>query len=150
MPGTDDPPATATRRQALGYLGGVAALASCPAAGAEASGAGGSATAGREIPFSSPLSEETRKGRYHCRACGLPVFDARAKYATSTGWPSFSGPLPGAVRSSPFRDTGAAPLTCAACAHPLGDVVALRPLRYSVDGSALSFVPDEDDPSCMA
>lgn len=130
--------------------GAFAATASTPLLSARAAAA---TTAGRayvpprrEAPFSSPLSEERRKGRYHCSACGLALFDARAKYFTSTGWPTFSEPLPGAIRSLSLFDTGSAPVSCAICSRHLGEVFALSQppacLRFSINGSALSFSPD--------
>jgi len=52
---------------------------------------------GTERPFSSPLNAEKRQGTYHCAGCDLPLFSAKSKYDSGTGWPSFWQPLPGAV-----------------------------------------------------
>src|SRR5215471_18582633 len=53
-----------------------------------------------EIPGSSPLNHETRKGTFACAACDLPLFSSDTKYDSGTGWPSFYAPLPDAVATS--------------------------------------------------
>jgi len=39
-----------------------------------------------ENRYSSPLNKETRQGRYHCKACNLPLFESHMKYDNHTGW----------------------------------------------------------------
>src|SRR5262245_43688781 len=53
-----------------------------------------------EIPGSSPLNHEKRKGVFACAACELPLFSSDTKYDSGTGWPSFYAPLPDAVATS--------------------------------------------------
>src|SRR5215475_947771 len=53
-----------------------------------------------EIPGSSPLNHEKRKGVFACAACELPLFSSDTKYDSGTGWPSFYQPLPDAVATS--------------------------------------------------
>jgi peptide-methionine (R)-S-oxide reductase len=55
---------------------------------------------GTEVPFSSPLDAETRRGTYACAGCALPVYSSSTKYDSHTGWPSFWQPLPDAVAES--------------------------------------------------
>ena len=50
-----------------------------------------------EVPGSSPLNHEKRKGIFACAACDLPLFSSETKYESGTGWPSFYRPLPNAV-----------------------------------------------------
>src|SRR5438552_5927926 len=50
-----------------------------------------------EIPGSSPLNHEKRRGVYHCAGCELPLFSSETKYDSRTGWPSFYWPLTNAV-----------------------------------------------------
>src|SRR4029077_10048867 len=50
-----------------------------------------------EIPGSSPLNSEKRKGTFACAACTLPLFSSDTKYDSRTGWRSFSQPLPNAL-----------------------------------------------------
>ena len=49
---------------------------------------------GTETPGTSPLNDEYRAGTFLCAACFVPLFDARAKYDSGTGWPSFWDPIP--------------------------------------------------------
>ena len=50
-----------------------------------------------EQPFSSPLVNEHRPGKFACAGCDQPVFASNAKYDSHTGWPSFWDSLPGAI-----------------------------------------------------
>ncbi len=53
-----------------------------------------------EIPGSSPLNHEKRKGVFACAGCDLPLFSSDTKYDSGTGWPSFWQPLDKAVGTS--------------------------------------------------
>jgi peptide-methionine (R)-S-oxide reductase len=100
-----------------------------------------------ERAFTSPLDKETRAGVYTCAGCDLPLFDASAKYDSGTGWPSFSQPLPDAVRTRP--DPGLfgtrTEVHCRRCGGHLGHVFDDGPrptgLRYCMNGVSLAFVP---------
>ena len=46
-----------------------------------------------EIPGSSPLNHEKRRGVFACAGCDLPLFSSDTKYDSGTGWPSFWQPL---------------------------------------------------------
>ncbi len=50
-----------------------------------------------ERPGTSPLNGEKRPGLFLCAACYLPLFDARHKFESGTGWPSFFDMLPGRI-----------------------------------------------------
>ena len=56
-----------------------------------------------EIPGSSPLNHEKRKGLFACAGCDLPLFSSDTKYESGTGWPSFYQPLPNAIGTSTDR-----------------------------------------------
>lgn len=102
---------------------------------------------GTERPFSSPLAEEHRPGRYHCAGCDLPLFSSKTKYESGTGWPSFYDALPGAVKTKlDFRLL--VPRTeyhCKRCGghqgHRFGDGPRPTGLRYCNNGIALRFQP---------
>src|SRR4051812_21435923 len=53
-----------------------------------------------ERPGSSSLNAEHRAGTFHCAGCDLALYDSSAKFESGTGWPSFTAPLPDAVRTS--------------------------------------------------
>jgi peptide-methionine (R)-S-oxide reductase len=102
---------------------------------------------GTEVPFTSPLLNEHRKGTFLCRGCALPLFASSTKYDSGTGWPSFWQPLPHAIETSSdsawieFRTE----VHCRRCGGHLGHVFDDGPkptgLRYCMDGLALTFKP---------
>ncbi len=100
-----------------------------------------------ERPWSSPLNKEKRDGTFLCAACYQPLFDARTKYDSGTGWPSFWQPLPEAIATSTDYKL-LYPRTeyhCARCGGHQGHVFKDGPkptgLRYCNNGLALHFVP---------
>lgn len=101
-----------------------------------------------ERPHSSPLNQEKRKGTFVCAACFLPLFDAKAKYESGTGWPSFFDPLPGriATRTDYKLILPRTEYHCARCGGHQGHVFEDGPrptgLRYCNNGLALRFVPE--------
>jgi peptide-methionine (R)-S-oxide reductase len=100
---------------------------------------------GTEIPFSSPLDDETRHGTYACAACALPAYSSAAKYDSHTGWPSFWQPLPDAIGEGTDGSFGMqrTEVHCSRCGGHLGHVFPDGPqptgLRYCMNGVALTF-----------
>ncbi|MDP2006045.1 MAG: peptide-methionine (R)-S-oxide reductase MsrB [Rubrivivax sp.] len=100
---------------------------------------------GTERPYTSPLNDEKRAGRYHCAGCELPLFSHEAKFDSGTGWPSFHTALPGAVATrTDFKLI--LPRTeyhCARCGGHQGHVFDDGPRpsgkRYSNNGVAMRF-----------
>jgi peptide-methionine (R)-S-oxide reductase len=102
---------------------------------------------GTEYPGSSPLLNEHRAGIFDCAGCDQPLFDAKTKFESGTGWPSFYEPLPQAVETSDDTSMGIdrTEVHCARCGGHLGHVFNDGPpptgLRYCMDGIALKFIP---------
>nr|WP_310523158.1 peptide-methionine (R)-S-oxide reductase MsrB [Polymorphobacter sp.] len=100
-----------------------------------------------ERPFTSPLNDEHRPGTFACKGCALPLFSAKTKFDSGTGWPSFYAPLPKAVGTT--TDTTLfmerTEVHCARCGGHLGHVFDDGPkptgLRYCMNGAALTFTP---------
>jgi len=86
-------------------------------------------------------------GVYRCICCGTALFDSKAKYASGTGWPSFTEPIAKEnVIEAPsaffvIRETE---VKCARCDAHLGHVFDDGPppgnLRYCINSVALRFV----------
>ncbi len=101
-----------------------------------------------EAPNSSPLNREKRDGTYLCAACYLPLFDARTKFESGTGWPSFYQPIPQSVgtKEDRFLFFPRTEYHCARCGGHQGHVFddGPRPTgqRWCNNGLALAFVPE--------
>jgi peptide-methionine (R)-S-oxide reductase len=101
--------------------------------------------AGTERPYSSPLNDEHRKGRFVCAGCALPLFLAETKFDSGTGWPSFYDHLPRAIDTRTDDSSGdrRTEVHCKRCAGHLGHVFDDGPrptgLRYCMNGVALQF-----------
>ncbi|MGC1330171.1 peptide-methionine (R)-S-oxide reductase MsrB [Pseudomonas sp.] len=102
--------------------------------------------AGTERPFTSPLNNEHRAGKFACAGCQLQLFSSNAKFDSGTGWPSFTAPLTGAVNVSRDSSLGMErnEVHCHRCGGHLGHVFDDGPaptgLRYCMNGVAMRFV----------
>ncbi|HFQ91552.1 MAG TPA: peptide-methionine (R)-S-oxide reductase [Chromatiales bacterium] len=105
---------------------------------------------GTELPHSSPLIDEKRKGIYVCAGCGLELFTSDMKYDSGTGWPSFHSVIEGHVEIRtdfklvyPRKE-----YHCARCGGHQGHVFKDGPeptgQRWCNNGVALKFVPDQE------
>ena len=96
---------------------------------------------------SSPLDKEHRRGTFLCAGCDLPVYSSAAKFDSGTGWPSFTRPLPNAVRTRPDRTLFVVrtEVHCRRCGGHLGHVFDDGPpptgQRWCMNGLALKFRP---------
>ena len=105
---------------------------------------------GTEPPFSSPFLREKGPGTFRCAACDIALFDARQKFDSGTGWPSFAKALPavqvidgvGGVAQTAVLGAEA---RCGECGGHLGDLFLdgflfpgksafLTGKRYCIDG----------------
>ncbi len=102
---------------------------------------------GTERAGTSPLNHEKRAGLFHCAGCDLPLFDARTKYESGTGWPSFYEPLPNAIGTKEDKSwfMTRVEVHCRRCGGHLGHVFEDGPkptgLRYCMNGVSLTFKP---------
>jgi peptide-methionine (R)-S-oxide reductase len=101
--------------------------------------------AGTELPGSSPLLGEHRRGLFACAGCNLLLFSSATKFESGTGWPSFFAPLPNAVVTSTYHRLlmQRTEVRCRRCRGHLGHVFDDGPrptgLRYCMNGVALVF-----------
>ena len=102
---------------------------------------------GTERPFSSPLNEIHEEGVFECVACGLPLYESKAKFDSGTGWPSFYEPIaPENVREEVDKSLWQTrtEVLCARCDAHLGHVFNDGPkptgLRYCMNGTAMKFI----------
>jgi peptide-methionine (R)-S-oxide reductase len=100
---------------------------------------------GTERAGTSPLDKEYGPGTYYCAGCDLPLFTSDTKFNSRTGWPSFWGPIEGAVGTSNDRSffTVRTEVHCRRCGGHLGHVFDDGPAptgqRYCMNGAALKF-----------
>jgi peptide-methionine (R)-S-oxide reductase len=102
---------------------------------------------GTEAPFCGGLLDNKEDGAYCCRLCGLPLFRAKTKFESGTGWPSFFAPFDEA-HVERKRDTSYGMVRieslCARCGSHQGHLFPDGPpptrLRYCINSVSLEFV----------
>ena len=102
---------------------------------------------GTERAFSQPGYDKHEPGLYRCVCCDNALFDARTKYDSGTGWPSFWQPIAVEnVRQIEDRLFGMkrTEVRCTLCDAHLGHVFDDGPqptgLRYCMNTVAMRFV----------
>ncbi len=103
---------------------------------------------GTERAFSVPGYDRHEPGLYRCVCCDNALFDAKTKFDSGTGWPSFWQPI--ALENVREIDDHLFGMTrteaqCALCDAHLGHVFDDGPkptgLRYCMNTVALRFLP---------
>jgi peptide-methionine (R)-S-oxide reductase len=105
---------------------------------------------GTEQAFTGPYWDwHGEKGTFVCAGCDLPLFEAKTKFDSGTGWPSFYDCVPGHVVVSKDTSFGMVrdELSCARCGGHLGHVFDDGPQptgkRYCIDGYALKLTGEK-------
>lgn len=101
---------------------------------------------GTERAFTGKYWDCHDDGVYHCVCCGAALFDAKTKYDSGSGWPSFTDPMAGAPVGEQ-RDTShgmvRTEVHCDACGAHLGHVFPDGPgesgLRYCINSASLDL-----------
>jgi peptide-methionine (R)-S-oxide reductase len=104
--------------------------------------------AGTEPAWSGEYVDTKTAGTYHCRACGVKLFESDAKFDSHCGWPSFDQAIPGTVKEIEDRSIGMVrtEIRCARCDSHLGHVfrgegMTPKNTRHCVNSLSIRLAP---------
>lgn len=101
---------------------------------------------GTERAFTGQYEKYKGEGVFLCAGCGQVLFDAKTKYNSGSGWPSFYQPIQTAAvdeHTDSSHGMTRVEVTCANCGGHLGHVFPDGPrptgLRYCINSASLSL-----------
>ncbi len=100
-----------------------------------------------EPSFVNEYDQLFAPGIFICRRCNAKLFDAKAKFDSGCGWPSFDAAFPDA--ETPDADGSRTEITCTNCGGHLGHVfkgerMTPKDTRHCVNSLSIKFVPAKD------
>ena len=104
---------------------------------------------GTERAFTGEYHASKAPGTYMCVCCGAELFASSAKFDSRTGWPSFTEPVGGNVKTADDSSHGMrrTEVMCAECDAHLGHVFPDGPgpkgERYCINSASLVLEPGE-------
>ena len=108
--------------------------------------------AATERPWTGAYLDVKGDGVFRCRACAAPLFDAKTKYDSGSGWPSFTDPMVAdavELREDTSHGMVRTEVVCARCGGHLGHVFDDGPgasgQRYCINSVALDFDASDED-----
>lgn len=105
---------------------------------------------GTEPPFTGKYTDHFEQGKYVCKQCGEPLFDAESKFPSHCGWPSFDDNISDAVAETIDADGRRTEITCSHCGAHLGHVFTGegftdKNTRHCVNSLSIDFVPQSPE-----
>ena len=105
---------------------------------------------GTEKPFHGNQFENSKKGLFKCKCCGISLFNSSSKYDSGSGWPSFYDIVSSEVITE-LEDKSHGMIRievlCSICDSHLGHLFKDGPeptgLRYCINALALKFKESE-------